>query len=128
MIIDPIADMLTRIRNASAVRKPDVLIPFSKMKLVIAKILEKEGYLGNISEEDGRNFSVKLLYDKHRQPAIMSIKRISTPGRRLYVGAGNVPRVLGGHGVAIVSTSRGVMTSKEAKRLNVGGEFVCEIY
>ncbi|MBI5254516.1 30S ribosomal protein S8 [Candidatus Falkowbacteria bacterium] len=128
MIIDPIADMLTRIRNASAVRKQDVLVPFSKMKFTIAQILEKEGYVSTVVKEDGRNFRIKLMYDKNRRPAIMSIKRISKPGRRLYVTAGKMPRVLGGYGVAIVSTSRGVITSKEAKKLNVGGELVCEIY
>lgn len=128
MIIDPIADMLTRIRNASAVRKPDVLVPFSKMKFAMAKILEKEGYVGKVEEEDGRNLRIRLVYDNNRRPAIMSIKRISKPGRRLYVTAGKMPRVLGGHGIAIVSTSKGVITSKEAKKLNIGGEFVCEIY
>jgi small subunit ribosomal protein S8 len=130
MITDPIADMLTRIRNASLVRKPDVLVPFSKMKLAIAKILEAAGYVAQVKqEEDGYGqIRIALKYGKDRRPAIMSIKRVSKPGRRMYVAANKMPNVLGGHGLAIVTTSKGVMTSKDAKKSKVGGEIVCEIY
>lgn len=127
---DPIADMLTRIRNASAARKEELLVPYSKIKFAIAKILEKEKYVKEAEavENGFREIKIKLQYNADKKPAISSIKRISKAGRRVYAGKEELPRVLGGYGLAIVSTSKGVMTNKEARRLGLGGEVICEIY
>jgi small subunit ribosomal protein S8 len=129
MMTDPIADMLTRIRNASAVRKVDVEIPFSKLKKSLAEVLRDEGYVGDVKEnENSRVFRVELKYDPAGKSVIRSLKRCSTPGRRYYVGKGEIPRVLGGAGIAIISTSQGLMTDKHARSAGVGGELMCEIY
>jgi len=127
---DPIADMLTRIRNAFLVKKKDVLVPNSKIKLKIAEILYKERLIDKIElveENKIKNIKISLKYD-NKESVIASIKRISTPGRRIYVGKEELPYVLNGFGIAILSTSRGIMTNREAKKLGVGGEIICEIY
>jgi len=127
---DPIADMLTRIRNAVAVRKPEVVLPYSKVKFSIAQILESENYVNKVSKVANGKFAemkIELKYND-KDPVIRHIKRISKPGQRIYVSGQELPYVLNGYGMAIVSTSKGVMTNKEAKRQNIGGELVCEIW
>lgn len=131
MITDPISDMLTRIRNASAVRKAEVALPFSKTKLALAQILEREGYVVKVEVqgEAGSHQLINLsLKYQNREPAITSIKRVSTPGRRLYVGYQELPSVRNGLGIAIVSTPQGLMTNREARLKKVGGELLCEVY
>ena len=130
MHTDPIADFITRIRNAQMAQKAIVKSPSSRMKFTIAKILEREGFVGAVSEEsDGpkKTLTVHLKYED-KKPVISSVKRISKPGRRVYRGAGNLPRVLSGMGIAIVSTSQGVMTNRDAQRRKLCGEILCEIY
>ena len=129
--MDPIADMLTQIRNAQAVRQRSCLIRFSKIKEEIIKILKEENYIRDyrIEEKNGKkNIRISLLYDKNNDPSMRSLKRISKPGRRFYCTRDNLPIVLKGLGVAIISTSKGIMTNKKAKKENVGGEIICEIY
>ena len=135
---DPIADMLTRIRNASAVGKEEVVLPMSKIKYNIARILEREGWIEKAevikSESEKNNSAVfdelKLIlkYKKNKQPAITSLKKISKPGLKIYVNKTKLPRVLNNLGIAIISTSRGLVTNKEAGKLGIGGEVICEIY
>ena len=128
---DPIADMLARIRNASTAMHDDVLIPSSKIKQNIAKILVDEGYVDGMEVvSEGVHSMIKLVlrYSTERERAISGLRRISRPGRRVYRGAGDLPRVLGGLGVAIISTSQGVMTDKEARRARVGGEILAYIW
>ncbi len=127
---DPIADMLTRVRNASMAGKIEVLVPYSKLKLALAKILEKEGYFASVEvvDENAKNIKIILKYLGKRLPAIKSIKKVSKVGQRIYVGKAEIPKVLNDFGVSIVSTSKGLMTGKEAKKLGVGGELMCEIY
>lgn len=130
MITDPISDMLTRIRNASAVRKADVLIPNSKLKQEIAKLLKHENFIGDfevLTEGVFPQLKISLKYEG-KEPAINHIERISTPGRRTYVAKDELPIVLNGMGVAIISTSSGLMTNKQAKRAGVGGELLCKIW
>ncbi len=126
---DPIADLLTRIRNGSAALIPEIQISHSNLKESIALILLKEGYVSDvqISPKPLRTLKIKLKYDG-RKGVISGMKRVSRPGLRRYVSAGNIPRVLGGMGVAIISTSRGVMTGSEARKQNVGGEVICNIW
>jgi small subunit ribosomal protein S8 len=134
---DPIADMLTRIRNAQAVRKADVVLPMSKVKLAIAKLLEAEGWVeksevlsGTLKTKGGSKFDelrIVLKY-KERLPAISSLKRISKPGLKVYAKYDELPRVLNNLGIAVISTSQGMMTNKEARKKKIGGEVVCEIY
>lgn len=127
---DPIADMLTRLRNAVAVKKPEVVLPFSKVKFSIAKLLEAEHYIKKAEkiEVTARPFiRVELKYENGR-PALNHLKRISKPGQKIYVNKENVPRVLNGFGLAIVSTSKGIMSSTQARRDKVGGELMCEIW
>lgn len=130
---DPISDMLTRIRNASAVRKSEVVLPMSKVKYQVARILEKESWITKCETEEGesqKNRSLKLIlkYRKSGKPAITSLKRISKPGSRVYVGKDQLPKVLNGFGMAIISTSSGLMTGKEAAVKKLGGEVICEVY
>ena len=128
---DPIADMLTRIRNALAVRKETVEIPSSNMKKAIAEILQKEGYIKDVKVvEDGFNgkLVVTLKYTDGNKSVISGLERKSRPGLRVYSGAENMPKVLGGFGIAIVSTNKGIMTDKQAKAQNVGGEVLCYVY
>ena len=128
---DPIADMLARIRNANVVRRHQVDIPGSQLKRAIANILREEGFIENVQWiEDGvrRTLRLTLKYGGERQRVITGLRRISRPGRRVYAGKTEVPRVLGGLGVAILSTSHGVMTDKRARREQVGGEVLCYIW
>ncbi len=126
---DPISDMLARIRNAVMVNKADVLVPYSRIKASVADILVREGFLEAVEEAKtpARALKLKLKYESG-QPAIRNLKRISTPGRRHYVKHGELPRVLSGLGVAIISTSQGLMTNREARVKHLGGEVICEIY
>ncbi len=132
MYSDPIADYLTRIRNASAAGKKVVDIPASKLKKEITKILFDQGYILNYKFEDNDvqgNIKIALKYDRRTQtPAFRKLIRASRPGLRKYSGAKELPRVLNGLGVAVVSTSRGVMTDKKAREENVGGEVICYVY
>ena len=129
---DPIADMLTRIRNANTSKHDTVDVPASKMKLAIADILVKEGYVAKYDlVEDGtaKNIRITLKYGKDKNEKIISgLKRISKPGLRVYASKDELPRVLGGLGIAIISTNQGVMTDKEARKLNVGGEVLAFIW
>jgi len=130
MITDPISDFLTRIRNAQRVKHESLEAPSSKIKLAIAKILEQEGYVSDVSvKHEGVKtvLHVSLKYVNGR-PAISSIVRVSTPGRRVYRGSGEMPRVLSDQGIAIVSTSAGLMTNKQARKRHLGGEIICEVY
>ncbi len=134
MVIDPISDYLTRIRNAQQAGHRLVEIPSSKLKRRITEILYDKGYILKYKFEDEGNFGqgtikIALKYDANsKTPVIKSLKRISTPGLRQYRGAGELPRVLSGLGVAIISTSKGVMTDKEARVQGIGGEVLCEIF
>lgn len=128
---DPIADMLTRIRNANKALHSQVEVPASRMKIELARILKDEGYIADYQLVKGDSFDrlvVDLKYTEDRRRVISQIKRISKPGRRIYAGKDNLPRVLGGLGTAVLSTSRGVMTAREAQRLGVGGEVVCFVW
>jgi len=126
---DPISDMLARIRNAVLVNKADVIVPYSQLKAGVADILAREGYLEAVEEVSSpwRQLKLKLKYESG-QPAIHNLKRVSTPGRRHYVKHGELPRVLSGLGLAIISTSQGLMTNREARTKRLGGEVICEIY
>ncbi len=128
---DPIADMLTRIRNANTALHPETTMPSSTLKEQVARILSEEGFIDGYKVEDaqvGKELTVRLRYDKERQPILVGIKRISKPGLRVYKAASDVPRVRGGIGISIVSTSDGVMTDREARKRNVGGEVLCEVW
>ena len=129
---DPIADMLARIRNASSAYHDDVEIPASKIKANIAKILVDEGYVDGVetvTPESGHPMiKIRLRYTEDRERVIAGIRRISKPGRRVYRGASDLPRVLGGLGVAIISTSQGVMTDKQARQARVGGEIIAYVW
>ncbi len=128
---DPIADMLTRIRNALAVRKETVEIPNSNMKKAIADILLAEGYVKDVKlveDEFNGKLVVTLKYTAEGKSVIGGLKRVSKPGLRTYSGAQTMPKVLGGYGIAIVSTNKGIMTDKQAKAANVGGEVLCYVY
>jgi len=132
-VSDPIADMLTRIRNATAARHDSVMIPASKIKVSIAKVLKEEGFIKDfaIITEEGRpqpNLKVELSYGGRRQPVLNGIKRVSKPGLRVYVQRREIPRVYGGLGIAIISTPRGVMSGQEARRHEVGGEVLCYVW
>ena len=126
---DPISDMLSRIRNAMLVRKPEVVVPHSRFKAELAELLVAAGYLGGVEEIATPQHSLKIrLVYQGSQSAIRSLKRISTPGRRLYAKSTELPRVLSGLGIAVISTSQGLMTNLEARRKHLGGEVVCEVY
>lgn len=124
---DTIADMLTRIRNAQSMKKPSVSMPSSKMKVSVAEVLKNEGYVTDyqVEENDGKSQLVVSLKYYEGMPVISSIKRVSKPGLRIYKKVGELPKVLGGLGVAIVSTSKGVMTDRAARAAGVGGEVIC---
>ena len=139
-MIDPIADMLTRIRNASLVKKEELVLPMSKIKFNIAKILEKERFVSKVDiiaggQELKKNKTSKfdqirivLKYEKDGSPRISFLKRVSKPGCRIYIDKDNIGEVLNGLGISIISTSRGIMTGREAKKEKIGGELICEIY
>jgi len=130
-VTDPIADMLTRIRNGHMVRKRFVLVPSSKIKVAIAQILLEEGYIQGYEVTNERpqpNIRVWLKYDGKRRPVVTGLKRVSRPGRRVYKGKTELPWVLSGLGITIVSTPKGVMTGREARRLSTGGEILCYVW
>jgi len=128
---DPIADMLTRIRNANKALHSQVELPASKLKVELARILKEEGYITEYRVVKGDSYDTLLLdlkYTEDRRRVISQLKRVSKPGRRIYAKKDNLPRVLGGLGTAVLSTSRGLMTVRDAKRLGVGGEVICFIW
>ncbi len=128
---DPISDMLTRIRNALAVRKRYVVIPASKLLVEIARVLKAEGYIEHYSVTKDRPqpmLRIRLKYDADEQPVLSGLQRVSKPGRRVYTKRQNIPLVLSGMGISVLSTPRGVMTGKKAHRLGVGGEVLCYIW
>ncbi len=128
---DPIADMLTRIRNAIAANHTRVDIPGSKLKLELARILKEEGYINNyVTKGEDVKYVIRIFlrYDAKGTSSISHLSRVSRPGRRVYVGATEVPRVLGGYGINIVSTSQGLMSGKRARRENIGGEILAQVY
>ena len=131
MMTDPIADMLTRIRNGQQAKHDTILIPSSGLKKEIARILSEEGFVGDIKLDQGahaREIEVALKYVQGREPVIRRIERVSKPGRRVYCGKDDVPAVLNGLGVAIVSTSQGVLTDRRCRELGVGGEVICRVW
>lgn len=131
MISDPIADMLTRIRNALKARFPKVDVPASKLKTEIARILKDEGYILNykiVDEGSHKAIRVYLKYTTANSPVISNLERVSRPGCRVYVGSGEIPKVLGGMGINILTTPRGVMTGKAARKEGVGGEVLCQVW
>ncbi|OGP83403.1 MAG: 30S ribosomal protein S8 [Deltaproteobacteria bacterium RBG_16_54_11] len=128
---DPIAHMLTKIRNASMVKKPEVEIPSSKMKVLIAKILKQEGYIQGyevIPDTKQGILKLKLKYDDHAECVIVNLQRVSKPSRRVYVAKDEIPSVLSGMGIAILSTSKGMMTDRAARQAGVGGEIICYVW
>ena len=127
MVTDPIADMLTRIRNANQMRYKEVEVPASKMKLEVARILKDEGFISDYTNKDSM-IVLNLKYGEKKERVITGLKRISKPGLRVYVKAEELPSVLNGLGIAIVSTSKGVMTDKEARKLSLGGEVLAYIW
>ncbi len=132
IVTDPIADMLTRVRNAITAKHETVLVPASKEKLTIAEILKKEGYIVNYElEESGsaqKNINIVLKYTENGESVIQGLKRISKPGLRVYAGASNLPKVISGLGIAIVSTNKGILTDKEARNAGVGGEVLAYVW
>jgi small subunit ribosomal protein S8 len=130
-LTDPIADMLTRIRNAVTVKDETVDIPASGMKLVIANILKDEGYVSKVETVTKRNkkiLRVSLKYGQKKKPVITGIKRVSTPGRRIYKGKTELPRIRSGFGIALISTSKGILTDSAAREQGVGGEIICYVW
>ncbi|HBQ51980.1 MAG: 30S ribosomal protein S8 [Actinobacteria bacterium] len=130
---DPIADMLTRIRNGNVALRNEVLMPASKQKSALAEVLKREGFIADYAvvqdpNGSGKALKITMKYGSDRQRTISGIKRISTPGLRVYRAATEVPRVLGGLGVAVLSTSQGLMTDREARKRNVGGEVMCFVW
>jgi small subunit ribosomal protein S8 len=128
--MDPIADMLVRIRNAMGARHKEVKIPYSKIKFEIARILLEEGFINNFRTEgaEHKQIMIQLKYLETGKPVIYGMKRLSKSSRRVYVGSDEIPRVLGGLGVSILSTSRGLMTDKEARKDRIGGELLASIW
>lgn len=128
---DPIADMLTRVRNAMQARHPKVDVPASKLKMEIARILREEGYILNykLAEEGAkRTIKIYLKYNPNNTPVISKLERVSRPGCRVYVGSKDIPKVLGGLGISILTTPQGVMTGRNARKENVGGELLCQVW
>jgi small subunit ribosomal protein S8 len=131
MLTDPIADMLARIRNANKALQDTVTMPTSRAKVEIARLLKDEGYIRDYHVEKGESFDnlvIELKYGRNRERVISGLKRVSKPGRRIYARKDRLPRVLGGMGVAIMSTSSGVMTSRTAEQQGVGGEVICFVW
>lgn len=128
---DPIADMLTRIRNGLQVRHPVIEMPSSTLKVAVAEVLRDEGYIRGFSVQGDapkKRLRIELRYTEKKEPVLTGIKRISKPGLRVYRGAGEIPRVFGGLGVAILSTSKGVMSGGQARRMRLGGELLCQVW
>lgn len=131
MMTDPISDMLARIRNGSLARHDRVEMPHSKLKLHIAEVLKQEGFLDDVRESEGdgkKTLTLVLRYGRDKHSAIDGVRRVSAPGRRVYVRHDRIPRVRSGMGVSILSTSRGVMTDRQAREQKVGGELLCEVW
>jgi small subunit ribosomal protein S8 len=131
MMTDPIADMLTRIRNANTALHDAVEMPGSTMKANVAQVLKEQGYITDYELREGRvgtDLVVKLKYSRDRRRVISGIQRISKPGRRVYVDRTSIPRVLGGMGISVISTSQGVITGHEARRRGIGGEVICSVW
>lgn len=130
MMTDPVADMLTRIRNGITAKHDRVEMPLSKLKVGIAEILQQEGYIESFSvqSELPGSLTVQLKYGRAREAAIIGLRRASRPGRRVYVGHKQIPQVLNGLGISIISTSRGLLTDRDARKQNVGGEVLCEVW
>jgi small subunit ribosomal protein S8 len=131
MMTDPIADLLTRIRNGSMARHDRVELPHSRLKESVAAVLKAEGYLDDVRVSEGderKTLTLVLRYGRDRQSAIDGLRRVSTPGRRVYVRHDRIDRVVSGMGISILSTSRGVMTDREARKQRVGGELLCEVW
>ena len=128
---DPLADMLTRIRNAGMVKHESVEMPLSKVKSGVAEILKREGYINDYVVSDAGKqgiLRIELKYDQHQGQVITGLKRISKPGRRVYVKHDEIPKVMSGLGIAIVSTSQGIVTDQEAREKQIGGELICEVW
>ncbi|MBP7211281.1 30S ribosomal protein S8 [bacterium] len=131
MNTDPIADMLTRVRNANMVAHETVELPSSKLKVELAKLLKDEGYIVDYSVKDSGKFkilSIALKYDEKNKPVISNLSRISRPGLRTYCKSKNLPQVFGGLGIAIISTSKGLLTDRKARKENIGGEILCYVW
>lgn len=131
MNTDPIADMLTRIRNANMVSHETVEIPTSKLKVELAKLLKSEGYITDYTVDNSGKFGkivITLKYDEKRKPVITDLQRVSTPGLKTYSKSKNLPKVLGGMGVAVISTSKGLMSDRKARKENIGGEILCYVW
>jgi small subunit ribosomal protein S8 len=131
MMTDPIADMLTRLRNANQVMSKTVAMPSSRLKEEVARILAAEGFIDGyevVAASPGKELRIKLRYTDDRRRVINGVQRVSRPGRRIYRGAGDLPRVQGGIGVAVVSTSQGLLPDREARRRRLGGEILCEVW
>lgn len=127
---DPIADMLTRIRNAILANKNEVVVPSSKLKLVVAEQLKKAGYLHDVKTKkaEPRDEIIITIAEEGKNPVITEISRVSKPGRRVYAGSNEIPKIKSGRGVVLVSTSKGVMTGSEAVKAKLGGELICKVY
>ena len=131
MNTDPIADMLTRIRNANMVSHPSVTVPASKLKIALAELLKSEGYIENYevkSDDKFKYIEITLKYDASNKPVISNLRRVSKPGLRTYCKSKNIPQVFGGMGIAILSTSKGLLTDRKARKENIGGEVLCYVY
>lgn len=130
-VTDPVADMLTRIRNAIQARHDSVLVPHSKLKQAIAQLLKEQGYIRDFDMPRGHahpTMRVHIAYRANREPVISGLKRVSKPGLRVYVGKGEIPRIYGGIGTAVISTSKGVMAGRQAWREGIGGELLCYVW
>lgn len=128
---DPVGDMLTRIRNASRARHDKLVLPASKLKAEVARVLKDEGFIGDVTVHERKpqnEMTIVLKYGPDRQPAITGVRRVSKPGLRRYVPVRDIPRVLGGMGISILSTSKGIMVDSEARKQNLGGELICTVY
>lgn len=130
MTSDPIADLLARLRNASLARHERTEMPSSRLRLSIAKLLKEEGYVDDVRESEGpkKTLTIVLRYSRERTSSFDGLRRVSRPGRRVYVRHDQIPRVRNGYGIAILSTSRGVMTDRQARKASVGGELLCEVW
>jgi small subunit ribosomal protein S8 len=134
-MLDPIADMLTRIRNAQMAKHKQVIVPFSKLKFAIAQILEQRNFIASVKKEMEGSFAVlkivlkyDVLSNTQKQPAISEIKRVSRQGQRIYVKKTDIKRIKNGYGISIISTSKGIMTGDKARTLGLGGELICEVW
>ncbi len=132
-VTDPIADMLTRIRNAVLVKKDTVVMPSSRLRRAVAQVLSDEGFIGRTELVEGEGFPVLRVYLKYdggkdKEPILRGLERVSRPGRRVYVKRGEIPHVRAGLGTVVLSTSRGVMSGQQARRLGVGGEILCKVW